>query len=58
MSVASDRRQSLEDAQAAFVRQHAGYTDTARLDEHRLTEFERLDGGAHVYVDYTAGGLY
>ena len=58
MSVAGDRRQSLEDAQAAFVRQHTEYTDTASLDELRQTEFARLDGGGHVYLDYTGGGLY
>jgi molybdenum cofactor sulfurtransferase len=58
MSVAGDRRQSLEDAQAAFVRQHPEYADTARLDELRQTEFARLDGGGHVYLDYTGGGLY
>jgi molybdenum cofactor sulfurtransferase len=58
MSVAGDRTQSLEDAQAAFVHQHPEYADTARLDELRQTEFARLDGGGHVYLDYTGGGLY
>jgi len=58
MNVAGDRRQSLEDAQAAFLRQHPEYADTASLDELRQTEFARLDGGSHVYLDYTGGGLY
>ena len=58
MSVAGDRPQSLENAQAAFVRRHSEYADTASLDELRQTEFARLDGGGHVYLDYTGGGLY
>src|SRR5450755_5031666 len=58
MSVAGDRRPSLEDAQAAFPLQHPEYADTASLDEVRQTEFARLDGGGHVYLDYTGGGLY
>ena len=58
MSVAGDQRQSLEDAQAAFIRQHPEYADTASLDELRQAEFARLDGGGHVYLDYTGGGLY
>ena len=59
MSVAGDPRHSLEDAaQAAFVRAHPEYADTASLDELRETEFARLDDGGHVYLDYTGGGLY
>jgi len=58
MSGAGDRTQSLEDARAAFVRQHPEYADTGRLDALRQAEFARLDGGGHVYLDYTGGGLY
>jgi molybdenum cofactor sulfurtransferase len=57
-SWASGRQSSLEDAQAAFVRRHPGYADTVSLDDVRETEFARLDGGGHVYLDYTGGGLY
>jgi len=31
---------------------------TSVLDALRRTEFARLDEGAHVYLDYTGGGLY
>jgi hypothetical protein len=58
MSVAGDPRQSREDAQTAFVREHPGYAGTVSLDEVRETEFARLDDGGHVYLDYTGGGLY
>jgi molybdenum cofactor sulfurtransferase len=31
---------------------------TEVLNELRRAEFTRLDGGGHVYLDYTGGGLY
>jgi len=48
----------LADAESAFRRQHPEYGTTLPLDELRVTEYGRLDEGGHVFLDYTAGGLY
>jgi selenocysteine lyase/cysteine desulfurase len=45
-------------AEAAFLRLHPGYADTAALDELRVRDYARLDSGGHVYLDYTGAGLY
>ena len=58
MSVTPLAPESWEVAEAAFRRAHAGYADTAALDDLRASEFARLDAGGHVYLDYTGGGLY
>jgi molybdenum cofactor sulfurtransferase len=58
MSVAPLAPDALKTAEAAFVRAHPGYADTAALDELRASDFARLDAGGHVYLDYTGGGLY
>jgi molybdenum cofactor sulfurtransferase len=52
------RAASLEETEAAFRRAHPRYADTAALDELRRSDFERLDAGGHVYLDYTGAGLY
>ena len=47
-----------EAAHAAFLDAYPSYAETARIDELRAREFSRLDAHAHVYLDYTGGGLY
>ncbi len=42
----------------AFVAAWPAYAGTAALDDLRAAEFQRLDAGGHVYLDYTGGGLY
>ncbi len=42
----------------AFLEAHPEYAATALLDELRGVDFARLDAGAHVYLDYTGGGLF
>jgi len=42
---------------AAFVAAYPEYV-SARLDAQRARDFARLDRNAHVYLDYTGGGLY
>jgi molybdenum cofactor sulfurtransferase len=46
------------DAYRAFLDAHPSYSGTARLDDLRATDYERLDRLGHVYLDYTGGGLY
>ena len=46
------------DAYRAFLDAHPAYVDTARLDDLRATDYERLDRLGEVYLDYTGGGLY
>ncbi|MGA2321470.1 MAG: aminotransferase class V-fold PLP-dependent enzyme [Solirubrobacteraceae bacterium] len=58
MSVAHAEPESLGAAEAAFRDVYPRYADTAVLDELRRSDFARLDRGAHVYLDYTGGGLY
>ncbi len=41
-----------------FLQEHPGYSETAFFDELREREFSRLDDQRHVYLDYTAGGIY
>jgi molybdenum cofactor sulfurtransferase len=56
-SVAQEKR-SIEEARADFLARFPSYTETARLDELRATEYRRLDEHAQVYLDYTGGALY
>src|ERR1035437_6112462 len=58
MSVVPTEPEAHVTAEAAFRRRHPRYGQTAVLDELRSTDFARLDGGRHVYLDYTGGGLY
>jgi len=48
----------ISEAEAAFLREHPGYADTAILDDLRATDFARLDRDGHVYLDYTGGGMF
>ena len=41
-----------------FLEEHPTYSATRTLDDLRATEFARLDGRGHVYLDYTGSGLY
>ena len=43
---------------ARFLAAFPEYSDTGSLDEFRRREFSRLDHEGHIYLDYTAGGLY
>ena len=58
MTVASRQPASPQPAEAAFLRAHPAYVDTAVLDELRRSDYARLDRGGHVYLDYTGGGLF
>jgi selenocysteine lyase/cysteine desulfurase len=44
--------------QATFENDHPAYAATRRLDDLRSTEYARLDRDGHVFLDYTAGGMY
>jgi len=44
-------------ALSAFLRAHPAY-DHAAVEDLRAREYARLDAQAHVYLDYTGGGLY
>jgi len=46
------------DPTADVVASYPAYADTAVLDDLRRTDYSRLDGERHVYLDYTGGGLY
>jgi selenocysteine lyase/cysteine desulfurase len=46
------------DAEAAFLAAWPEYRSTAAIDALRAREYARLDQQNHVYLDYTAGGLY
>lgn len=48
----------MQEAFAAFLAAHPEFADTRKLDEIRATEMARLDREGHVYLDYTAAGLY
>jgi selenocysteine lyase/cysteine desulfurase len=48
----------LSDAEADFRAAHPDFAATNSLDELRATEYSRLDRDGHVFLDYTAGGLY
>jgi selenocysteine lyase/cysteine desulfurase len=41
-----------------FLAAHPEYAATRALDDLRSSEYARLDGSGHIYVDYTGGGLY
>jgi len=43
---------------AAFVKVYPEYARTNALDALRASEYRRLDGERHVYLDYTGGGLH
>jgi molybdenum cofactor sulfurtransferase len=58
MSIARPEVRPPDVAEAAFRREHPEYARTTALDELRRTDYARLDRGAHVYLDYTGGGLY
>jgi selenocysteine lyase/cysteine desulfurase len=42
----------------AFLKSYPTYPTTHIIDDLRATEYARLDAGAHIYLDYTGGGLY
>ncbi len=48
----------LEAAREEFLARWPSYASTDLLDDLRATEYARLDGDRHVYLDYTGGGLY
>ena len=50
--------ESLREAYAAFLAARPEFEATRVIDEVRAREFGRLDALAHVYLDYTGGGLY
>lgn len=58
MSVAASEAHPRQVSEAAFLREHPAYTETASLGRLRQTDFARLDRLGHVYLDYTGGGLY
>jgi molybdenum cofactor sulfurtransferase len=41
-----------------FLESYPSYRTTETLDLLRAREYDRLDRGNHVYLDYTGGGLY
>jgi molybdenum cofactor sulfurtransferase len=41
-----------------FLEDYPTYSATSTIDDLRATEFARLDGRGHVYLDYTGAGLY
>jgi molybdenum cofactor sulfurtransferase len=43
---------------AAFLQAYPAYSETAKLDAMRKTDYARLDEQGHVYLDYTGGNLY
>ena len=45
-------------ALAAFSVAHPEFEATRALDGLRATEYARLDRAGHVFLDYTAGGVY
>ena len=49
---------TLAEAEAAFRAEFPDYAATAALDELRAREYARIDRDGHVFLDYTAGGLY
>ncbi|MGD0861528.1 MAG: aminotransferase class V-fold PLP-dependent enzyme [Candidatus Limnocylindrales bacterium] len=48
----------LADSQAGFRQAHPEFEATHALDELRATDYARLDRDGHVFLDYTAGGVY
>jgi molybdenum cofactor sulfurtransferase len=46
------------EAEAAFERAFPEFGTTRSLDALRTSEYRRLDREGHVFLDYTAGGLY
>ncbi len=44
--------------QQRFLQQFPQYEATSTLDELRRREFQRLERGRHVYLDYTGASLY
>jgi molybdenum cofactor sulfurtransferase len=56
--IATPDSRSPELGDAAFRRRHPSYAATSVLDDLRSSDYARLDASAHVYLDYTGGGLY
>jgi selenocysteine lyase/cysteine desulfurase len=48
----------LDAAFRLFQKTYPQYAATQALDRLRATEYARLDRQAHIYLDYTGGGLY
>jgi molybdenum cofactor sulfurtransferase len=46
------------EAEAAFLAAYPDFVATRPLDDLRAAEYSRLDRSGHVFLDYTAGGLY
>ncbi|MEP7288223.1 MAG: aminotransferase class V-fold PLP-dependent enzyme [Chloroflexota bacterium] len=47
-----------ESVLADFLAAYPVYRDTAKLDDLRANDYERLDKRGHTYLDYTGGGIY
>ena len=58
MSVLVEQDADERAACTAFLVRHPEYAATTRLDTLRASEYRRLDDQAHVYLDYTGGGVY
>lgn len=48
----------MDAAYRAFLTAYPEYAATAAIDAVRAAEYQRLDAGGHVYLDYTGGSLY
>lgn len=48
----------LRQATTAFMEAYPEFAATAMLDQLRRSDYQRLDGQSHVYLDYTGGNLY
>src|SRR5262245_12872719 len=48
----------MNDAYARFLERYPAYRETASLDALRASDYGRLDGSGHTYLDYTGGGMY
>jgi molybdenum cofactor sulfurtransferase len=55
MSIAVHER---SEAETEFGRRHPDFDCDGALTRLRATEYARLDHAAHVYLDYTGGGLH
>jgi len=49
---------NLEAERQRFEQTYPTFKATSAVDELRAAEYTRLDAHAHVYLDYTGGGLY
>jgi selenocysteine lyase/cysteine desulfurase len=48
---------TLAEAEVAFRRETPAFATTSHLDKLRATDYARLDGLGHIYLDYTGAGL-